>query len=256
MGTVSKLLLLGASNTYGLVGGGEPGPDGKGRGRAFKDALREALEPLGWEVVARGISGAGGIDWPPSAPFLSSVSDWLIEDPVLFGEAGPDEYTRGILHPWRDYALANLPADVVILMVAVGDAIRGWPLSEGIPTDPAAYGNAMLQTCEALLANGAEKVILPVDTPIVCWDRLPNHPWTQRIIAYREQIDMIWTLGVPGLIDGPDLMTELTTTDTDPEGWQYFDGLSDLVHPNELGHQRIADLYLETMTNAGIIPPI
>lgn len=231
---MKSLLLLGASNTYGIVGGGVPGPDGFPRGRAYKDVLRERLTD--WTIRVRGVFGSGGIDWPETAPFLPDGNPWFADPPsggaiLLYGEAGPDEVSRGMVHPWRDFAAPNLPCDAAVLMVGTGDAIRGWPLGGGVATPPSVYGAAIRSTVHSLLEGGASSVILPVDTPIV-----PEVPaWTALIQAYQLEIYTLWAEQMTGVVPGPDLMVELA----DPA---YYDP-SDTLHPNEFGHERIADLY-------------
>jgi len=233
---MKKVLFIGASNTYGIVGGGVPGPDGFGRGLAYKDAVKYFLFFRNCELIVRSIFGSASVDWTPRSPFLPAGKEPFKTQAssgiLLYGEAGPDEVSKGTIHPWRDFVYPNLPVDVAMVLLGLGDAIRGWPLGPGLPSSKDEYQDAMLTIVNNLLNNGAGKVILPIELPVGA-----NVPaWKGRLDLYKEAIQEIWAMNIPNVIPGPDYMTALTTP-----GWTYYHS-SDILHPNEAGHIKIAEL--------------
>lgn len=232
---MKKILFIGASNTYGIVGGGVPGPDGYPRGVGYKDVVRSFFSTLDCDTTVRAIFGSASVDWTPDAPFLPVGKEpFASMGPILlYGEAGPDELSRGAVHPWRDFVLPNLPVDIAVILLGLGDAIRGWPLGPGVPTSKADYKTAMLKIINNLLSNGAGKVVLPIELPVGA-----NVPaWKARLDSYKAAIQEIWAMNIPNVIQGPDFMCALTTP-----GWTYYHS-SDILHPNEVGHSKIAELF-------------
>lgn len=234
---MKKVLFIGASNTYGIVGGGTPGPDGFGRGLAFKDAVRYFLFFHNCEVIVRGIFGSASVDWQPKSPFLPAGKEpfktQAASGILLYGEAGPDEVSKGIVHPWRHFVLPNLPVDIAVVTLGLGDAIRGWPLGPGLPTTKDDYQDAILAITYGLLNNGAGKVVLPIEFPVGA-----NVPaWKGRLDLYKEAMQEIWAMNIPNVVPGPDFMSALTTP-----WWTYYHS-SDILHPNESGHIKAAELF-------------
>lgn len=246
-------LIIGDSNSYGIVGGGDTtlAPDGFPRGRACKDVLRE-LRP-GWDWQVRAVFGSAVVDWVPSGPYLPSGNVAYSKDALnskgilLWGESGHDEVSRGKRHLWREIVIPEMPVTLAIINLGSGDAVRGWPLTAGVSTSREDYKRALHELTMALLNRGAEKVMVAVPPPIATMSA--GAAWYDRLAGYREEVMSLWSVGIPDVLPGPDFFTELTTPD-----WRYFyidEWGQDLLHPNELGHQRMAELYHQKISEVG-----
>jgi lysophospholipase L1-like esterase len=162
------------------------------------------------EVVNVGVSGTSAFYWAPGTPCpgICPNADNLFDE----------------------FATPELPADLATLLLGTNDAV-GLFLNE--PTPAAAYESFVRDIIDALFDGGVHTVVL-MTAP---HSNLADPAVDVRLDSYRNRVGTICgdTFGV---ICGPDLFALLDTAS---------DFAANDVHPNALGHQKIATALAETI---------
>ena len=219
-----KILLLGASNTFGVVDASA------GPAKGYKDHLQDMLG-YRWNVVTRGAPGCRSQDWLPNAPiYVPGVGGFA----TASGESNSPETEVPIkVKLFTDYFIPNLPADLVVLQCAfINEATRFIMGTEAAPTPRDVFGRNVRDIVSALLEKGVT-VMVPIDFPAMCD--------IQNVLdGYEEEIRIIWELHRenPHFVRGPDLRNSLNL-----EHGTDFD--KDFFHPNNLGHMHAACLFAQ-----------
>jgi lysophospholipase L1-like esterase len=125
---------------------------------------------------------------------------------------------------YEDLAQANLPAQLVTVLLGSNDAVGYF---EPSPIEPLVYAGALNEIIDNLLFDGADQVLLMTPPP---WGRHVNDAVGQRLADYRVFVQALCTHR-DSVVCGPDLYTLLDLA-------EHFEGVN--VHPNAAGHLVIA----------------
>lgn len=189
--------------------------------RPYAELLSELLGP-GFTVKNVGISGITAYLWDPTVPCRR-----------LCGVSDQQSFFDLRIRP-------ELPVDIATILVGTNDAIGLF--TDGPPTSSSDYAIHLGRIVQALLEERVGRVVL-LTSPI---SNKLHEPARQRIAEYRDIVLEICRASA-GVSCGPDL-------------YRLLDRNSDFqrgdIHPNGVGHARIASALRESLfaLSGGVTP--
>ncbi|MCB0351216.1 MAG: SGNH/GDSL hydrolase family protein [Bdellovibrionales bacterium] len=197
-----KIVLIGDSITEGQYSGGQAA--------SWAENFTQHFESR-FDIVNAGLGGSDSSDWVLPSPNTRPIATtW------------PEPYTeQGSIFNLR--AQPHLPAKIAIVMLGTNDAVG---FMKPNPTDVLTYSLNIFKIIGQLTKAGVESIIL-LPPPKRFYD---GEEVDKRIKRYINSLRS-YSLSIRSVQLGPNFYEILTPED--------FEGLD--VHPNQKGHQKIAD---------------